>query len=106
MDISRKRLKARQLVPGMTLLEVSELSFDYATLDSAKLNFIQTAFKGACAVSIGEHGRTEIPIEELREFDHLQEIVAIPETLKIANIVEGLGEMMEKRGPTISSTGV
>lgn len=82
----------------MTLIEVSEFSFDYATLDAGKLKFMQTAFKGASAIITGDNGRKEIAVEELKEFDQLEEIVAIPGTLKIAQIVEGLGGMLEKRG--------
>ena len=98
METSRHKLKAEQLAPGMTIVEVSELSFDYATLDAAKLKFIQTEFKGASVVVMDDSGRKEIPIEDLNEFDHLQEITNIPNTLKMAKVVQGLGAVMTKHG--------
>ncbi len=97
-EASRQKVKASQLTAGMTIVEVSELSFDYATLDTARLKFVQSGFKGATAVITDETGRKEIPIEQLREFDHLQEITAIPEDLKLAKVVEKMGEVMEKHG--------
>jgi putative nucleotidyltransferase with HDIG domain len=98
MEVSRQKVKASQLTPGMTIVEVSELSFDFATLDPDKLKFIKSAFKGANAVITDESGRKELPVEELKEFDQLQEIVAIPENLKIAKVVEGMGATLEKNG--------
>lgn len=98
MADSRQTVKASQLRPGMVITAVSELSFDYGALDQGRLKFVQNGFKGGTAVITSEAGRKEIPIEELKEFDQLQEIVKIPESLKIAKVVEGFPAQMEKNG--------
>ncbi|MCZ6557518.1 MAG: HD domain-containing protein [SAR324 cluster bacterium] len=97
-EASRQRVKANQLVQGMTIVEVTEMSFDFATLDTEKLKFVQIGYKGATAVITDHSGRKEIPIEHLKEFDHLQEITNIPAQLKLAKVVTGMGALMEKHG--------
>lgn len=98
MEISRYKVKSSQLVAGMVILEVSEFSFDYATLDAVKLKFLQKVFKGATAVVMGDAGHREVPVEELIEFDDVQGITNIPGKLKLAQVMEGLGPRMEKQG--------
>lgn len=82
----------------MMIFEVSELSFEYAALDTARLKFLCNAFRGATAVISGDSGRQELPVEELKEFDHLQGIIDIPQKLKIVKVVEGMGPLMDKNG--------
>lgn len=98
MEQSRQKVKAHQLVAGMVIVEISEVSFDYATLDSAKLKFLQTGFKGATVIVMGDSGHREVPVGELKEFDHVQGITNIPGELKLAKVVDGLGPQMEKQG--------
>ena len=82
----------------MVIEEVTELSFDYASLDEKSLKFIQTAFKGAMGVLVSEDGTRTLPVEELKLFDPLQSIVNIPSSLKTAQVVPGMAGIMEKNG--------
>ena len=92
------RVRSDALAPGMILREVTELSIEYATLDSTRLKFLQTYFAGAVAMVATEMGHRQVPVAELEEKDSLQAIVDIPETLKIATVVQGLNQFMEKHG--------
>lgn len=98
MEPSRHKVKVNQLVTGMVIVEVSEFSFDYATLDADKLKFLQTEFKGTTAIVMDDSGNREIPIGELKEFDHVQGITNIPSDLKLATVVDGVGSKLEKQG--------
>ena len=98
MSQATRTVRADELNPGMVIEEVTELSFDYATLDEKSLKFLKNAFKGAKAVLVGEDGIRTVPIEQLKTFDPLQGIVNIPPTLKIASVVAGMGAAMEKYG--------
>lgn len=98
MADTRQTVKANQLRPGMVILEVSELSFDFGTLDPALVKFVQNGFAGATAVVVGDAGKEEIPVAQLKEFDQLQEITNIPGNLKLAKVAQGMGALMEKKG--------
>ena len=93
-----KTVSVKELTPGMTIREINELSFDYATLDPKTVQFLKTNFKGATAVVINDAGRESVPMENLQAFDHLDSIANIPDTLKIASVVPGLARSMEKYG--------
>ncbi len=82
----------------MVIEAVTELSFDYATLDEGHLKFLKTAFKGASAVLVGEDGARTVKVEDLKPLDPIQEITAIPDSLKVAQVVPGLAATLEKRG--------
>lgn len=82
----------------MTIQAISELSYEWATLDERRLKFLQTYFGGAKAVVAREGGDKTLALQELKSGDHLQAIVEIPPTLKIARVVDGLGQFMEKQG--------
>ena len=82
----------------MVIVEVSEFSFDYATLDADKLKFLQTEFKGTTAIVMGDSGNREVPIAELKEFDHVESLTNIPSDLKLATVVDGVGPKLEKLG--------
>ncbi|MEE8434693.1 MAG: HD domain-containing protein, partial [bacterium] len=82
----------------MVIVEVTELSFDYASLDEKSLKFLKNAFKGANAVLVGEDGVRTVAVEDLKLFDPLQSILNISPSLKIANVVDGMGATMEKYG--------
>ncbi|MBI4084265.1 MAG: HD domain-containing protein [Candidatus Lambdaproteobacteria bacterium] len=96
--LSRQQVKAADLRPGMVIHEIVDLSFEYATLDARTLQFLQSNFRGALALVSGEQGSHEVPVEQLKEFDQVQAIVNIPATLKLAQVVPGLGDALEKRG--------
>lgn len=98
MSQSGTRVKVRELLPGMTIQEITELSFDYASLDESHVKFLQTAFKGAQAVLVNEEGVHTVPVEELKPLDPLQSVIGIPPTLKAANVVPGLAQFLEKNG--------
>jgi HD-GYP domain-containing protein (c-di-GMP phosphodiesterase class II) len=98
MEQSQKTVKVKDLRPGMTIREITELSFEYATLDPKSVQFLQTNFKGATAVVTKESGRQSIPIDQLQPFDNLNAIVDIPATLKLATVAPGLAQSMEKYG--------
>lgn len=82
----------------MTIQAISELSYEWATLDERRLKFLQNYFGGSKAVVTIEGGVKTVPITELKASDHLQRIVEIPATLKLARVVDGLGQFMEKHG--------
>ena len=82
----------------MIIHEVSELSFDYATLDEKHLRFLQNAFTGASVLTLDEGGQKSIPVADLKVFDQIQAITEIPPGLKIAKVVDGLAPLMEKNG--------
>jgi len=98
MAQSSRKVKVGELQPGMIIEEVTELSFDYAILEEKSLKFLQTAFKGAQAELVGEGGKRLVPVEDLKPFDPLQGIVAIPPDLKVAKVVPGLAERLEGQG--------
>ena len=98
MDQTQKTVKAQELRPGMVIIEITELSFDYATLDPKTVQFLQTNFKGAKVVLVKDSGRQTLPIADLQAFDNLTAITEIPASLKLANVVPGLAQSMEKHG--------
>ena len=48
----RRTLRHDQLRPGMTIHEITELSFAYTTLDAEMLRFLRANFRGASAVLV------------------------------------------------------
>ena len=98
MEQVQKTVKVHDLRSGMTIREITELSFEYATLDPKTVQFLHTNFKGATAVVTRESSQQSIPIAQLQAFDNLRAIVAIPATLKLATVAPGLAESMEKYG--------
>jgi len=98
MNATRQKVKASQLLPGMIIYEISELSFDYSTLDKDGLKFVQSNFKGATAVIQEDGSNKEVPVTNLKEFDHLSAITNIPSDLKVATVVAGIGNLLEKHG--------
>jgi HD-GYP domain-containing protein (c-di-GMP phosphodiesterase class II) len=98
MDQTQKTVRVQELRPGMVIREITELSFDYATLDPKTVQFLQSNFKGAKAVVMKDSGRQSIPISDLKPFDNLRAITDLPPTLKIASVAPGLAQSMEKRG--------
>ena len=98
MAQSSRKVKVTELRPGMTIQEITELSFDYASLDEEHVKFLQTTFKGASAVLVGEDGLRTTTVDQLKAFDPLQSITAIPATLKIAKIEPGSAKFLEKHG--------
>lgn len=98
MAQSSRTVKVDALQPGMTIEEVTELSFDYASLDEGNLKFIKSTFKGAAGVLVGENGTRTVPVEELKAFDPLQRITDVPPSLKAAKVVPGLAEFLERNG--------
>ncbi len=83
---------------GMVIQAITELSYEWATLDERRLKFLQNYFGGAKAVITIEGGTKTVPFTELNASAHVQGITDIPATLKIARVVDGLGEFMEKHG--------
>lgn len=98
MAFPQEKIKANQLQSGMIIHQVTELSFDYATLDEKALEFLKKAFTGASAQIQAEAGEKSIPVTDLEIFDQVIRIIDIPESLKIAKVVQGLGAQLEKRG--------
>ena len=98
MAQSSRKVKLADLQVGMTIEEVTELSFDYASLDDEHLKFLKSTFKGAQAVLVGEDGMRTAPVEQLKPFDPLQSIVQIPGSLKAARIDAGALEFLRKHG--------
>jgi len=82
----------------MTIQAITELSYEWATLDERRLKFLQNYFQGAKAVVTVEGGTKTVPLSELNASAHLQGITDMPPALKIARVVDGLGEFMEKHG--------
>jgi len=96
--MDQKTVKVADLRPGMVIMEITELSFDYATLDPKTVQFLQTNFKGASALVLKDSGRQTVPIGDLRAFDNLNAITDIPASLKLAKVVPGLAQSMERHG--------
>lgn len=96
--MEQKTVKVQDLRPGMVIMEITELSFEYATLDPKAVQFLQSNFKGAAARIVHDSGRKTVPISDLKPFDNLSAITDIPSSLKIATVVPGLAQSMEKRG--------
>ena len=82
----------------MTITAITELSYEWATLDARRLKFLQSYFGGAKAVVAVEGGDKTIAISQLKATDHLQSIVDMPPSLKVARVVDGLGQFMETHG--------
>ncbi|HKI99543.1 MAG TPA: HD domain-containing phosphohydrolase [bacterium] len=82
----------------MTIEEITELSFDYASLDEEHVKFLKSTFKGATAVLVGEDGTRTAPVEELSPFDPLQSIINIPSTLKSSKVESGSAHFLEQHG--------
>ena len=97
-NLPRRTLKYHQLRPGMTIQEITELSFSYATLDAETVRFLKANFKGASGVLIGDSGRETVPIAQVKELDQLEAIVDLPADLIIAKVALGLPESLYKRG--------
>ena len=98
MTNAQKRVKAADLKPGMVIHEICDLSYKFSTLDSKQINFLKLNFKGSSACILeGQEERT-IPIEDLKELDHLKSIKEIPETLKVARVVAGAGTLFQQKG--------
>jgi len=95
---SVRTVRGAELRTGMTIQAITELSYEWATLDERRLKFLQNYFSGSQAVVTVEGGTKTIPIDELKAADHLQGIADVPATLKIARVVDGLGQFMEKHG--------
>jgi putative nucleotidyltransferase with HDIG domain len=93
-----RKVRFDELQPGMTIREVTELSFDYATLDEKGVKFLKTYFRGASALVDTEQGQRTVPLAQLRARDNLSSIVDVPESLKIAKVVPGTAQFMEKHG--------
>ena len=93
-----KTVRVNALQPGMVITEVTELSFDYATLDETGLKFIQNAFKGARGLIIKDGDPKVVPVEDLKVLDSLQAIMGIDKSLKAAQVVDGLPAFLEKHG--------
>jgi putative nucleotidyltransferase with HDIG domain len=98
MAQSSRKVKVAELRPGMTIEEITELSFDYASLDEEHVKFLKVTFKGASAVLVGEDGLRTAPVEQLKAFDPLQGITAIPAALKVARIEPGSARFFEQHG--------
>jgi putative nucleotidyltransferase with HDIG domain len=82
----------------MTIREVTELSFDYASLTDVQLKFLHTQFMGAKAVVATEMGHQAVPIADLQRFDNVHAVVDIPENLKIAKISEASKAVLVQHG--------
>ncbi len=95
---TQRIVKSSELTPGMVIVEITELSLDYATLDDARVKFLQSYFAGSDALVTTEKGIKNVPIGELKTLDHLQGIGSIPATLKISTVVPGLAQFMFKHG--------
>jgi putative nucleotidyltransferase with HDIG domain len=87
-----------ELRTGMTIQAITALSYEWGTLDERRLKFLQNYFGGATAMIASDAGDNSIPIARLKASDHLQSITEIPANLKVARVVEGLGQFMEKHG--------
>lgn len=98
MAQSSRKVKVNELRPGMTIEEITELSFDYASLDENLIQFLQSTFAGATAVLVGEDGLRTAPVAELKPFDPLQSIVQIPAGLKVARVDGTTPGFMQKNG--------
>src|SRR5690349_22440884 len=93
-----RNVKAAELEAGMIIREVSELSFDYASLHEARVRFLHTQFKGAKAVVATEMCHQAVPIADLQPFDNVHAVVDIPEALKIAQVIAGIGPKLAEQG--------
>ena len=93
-----RTVRGGELRAGMTITAITELSYEWATLDARRLKFLQSYFGGAKAVVAVEGGDKTIAISQLKATDHLQSIVDMPPSLKVARVVDGLGQFMETHG--------
>ena len=98
MDAPTRTVTADELQPGMIIREISELSFDYANLDAKTVAFLKANFKGALALVADGTTSKKISVDELKEFDQLEALVELPGSLKLAKVVSGLPQSLEKRG--------
>ena len=81
MEQPQKTVTVQELQSGMIIREITELSFEYATLDPKTVQFLQTNFKGANAVVVKDTGRETVSISAVQPFDHVEAITDIPSTL-------------------------
>ncbi|MBI3991769.1 MAG: HD domain-containing protein [Candidatus Lambdaproteobacteria bacterium] len=82
----------------MIIREITELSFDYANLDAKTVTFLKSNFKGAMALVADGTESKKVSVDELKEFDQLEALVDLPNSLKLAKVVSGLPQSLEKRG--------
>ena len=78
METQLKKVKAKDLVPGMALREITQFSADYSYLDSATIEFLQRRFRGASAVVNAQGATKTVPIEALQPLNRLEAIIDLP----------------------------
>ncbi|MDH4225339.1 MAG: HD domain-containing protein [Deltaproteobacteria bacterium] len=93
-----KKIKVRDLRPGMVILEISELSFDYNVLDTRTIRFLQTSLAGSKAIVLKNSGQKVIPISDIKPFDHLLALTQIPQNLEFAKVGADSSGLLAKQG--------
>ncbi|MCH9046580.1 MAG: hypothetical protein IIA40_10790, partial [SAR324 cluster bacterium] len=98
MNTQLKKVKAKDLRPGMALREITQFSADYSYLDSASIEFLQSRFRGASAVVNAQGATKTVPIEALRPLNHLEAIVDLPPAPGLSPLDADTAQTLQKRG--------
>jgi len=98
MDTQLKKVKAKDLVPGMALREITQFSADYSYLDSATIEFLQRRFRGASAVVNAQGATKTVPIEALQPLNRLETIIDLPPAPGLSPLDADTAQTLQKRG--------
>jgi len=98
MTESLKTVQVDDLRPGMRLHEVVRLDSKYRTIDSKTLAFLQAQLAGATFVVAGDAGAREVGADQLKVFDEITAIRALPAAWAHANVVEDTVPALQELG--------
>ena len=97
MQSELTKVSAKELLPGMEVLEVTRLSSDFSYLDKRLVQALQTNFSGATAILESSGKKLKGPIDSISPGDHL---IAIHDLAQVSGLnplrperVEFLGGM-------------
>ena len=93
-----RKVRYTELMEGMLIGEVTELSMDYTMLTPETLDFVRQYFAGAKARVLEEAGEKILPVGQLKPFDQLQGIAEIPSQSAIAKVSAKSGEFLGRHG--------
>lgn len=86
MTESLKTVQVDELRPGMRLHEVVRLDSKYRTIDSRTLASLQAQLAEATFVVAGDAGKREVGADQLKVFDEITAIRALPASWAHANV--------------------
>lgn len=98
MTDSLKTVQVDDLRSGMRLHEVVQLDSKYRTIDSKTLASLQAQLSEATFVVAGDSGTREVAAAQLKVFDEVQAIRALPATWVHTNVTDGTVSALQELG--------